>query len=92
MKQEKKESFWAYLFMISLGGLGVHKFYLRKPYMGTLYICTFGLFGLGFIYDFFTLPFQVANANKDLDIEEQTQMHTEEVDSPQKKCCCTCNQ
>ena len=93
MQQEKKESFWAYLFMGFLGGFGAHKFYLRKPYMGTLYMCTGGLLGLGFIYDLFTLPFQVAKANQNLEIEQD---NLEEIDTKtsetSRKCCCTCNQ
>ncbi len=33
------------------GYLGVHKFYAGKTGMGILYVCTFGLFGIGWIYD-----------------------------------------
>jgi len=96
MQQEKKESFWAYLFMGFLGGFGAHKFYLRKPYMGVLYMCTGGLLGLGFIYDFFTLPFQVAKSNREIEEEEQLQSipepeSTEHV-RPQRKCGCTCDE
>ena len=54
----------AYLLWL-LGGpfLGLHKFYLRRPFMGLFYLCTFGGFLVGWIADFFTLPHQVQMAN-----------------------------
>lgn len=61
---EKKETVWAYGFLFFLGGLGVHKFYLGNTFMGFLYMFTAGLCGIGLVYDLFTLPFQVASANK----------------------------
>lgn len=45
------------------GWLGLHRFYLRKIPSGILWMCTGGLFGVGTIYDFFTLPMQVREAN-----------------------------
>lgn len=46
------------------GGLfGLHKFYLGRPFVGLLYFFTGGLFTLGWIVDFFTLPRQVRIAN-----------------------------
>jgi hypothetical protein len=53
----------AYLLLICGGGLGLHKFYLGRPGMGVLYLCTGGIFGLGWLYDLFTLPRQVREAN-----------------------------
>lgn len=53
----------AYLWWLFLGALGAHKFYLGRPGMGVLYLCTFGLFWLGLIWDLFTLPSQVRAAN-----------------------------
>ena len=44
----KWTSFWLCLF---LGIFGVHKFYEGKIGMGILYICTLGLFGIGWIVD-----------------------------------------
>jgi TM2 domain-containing membrane protein YozV len=39
------------------GGLfGLHKFYLGRPFIGLLYFFTGGLFLVGWIVDFFTLP------------------------------------
>ena len=49
----------AYLLWFFLGGLGAHKFYLNKTGMGILYIFTFGLFGIGWLIDAFTLGTQV---------------------------------
>lgn len=68
---EKKETVWAYAFLFFLGGLGVHKFYLGNTFMGFLYMFTAGLCGIGLIYDFFTLPFQVSNANKEYSYQHQ---------------------
>ena len=61
---EKKETVWAYAFLFFLGFWGAHKFYLGNTFMGFLYMFTAGLCGIGLIYDFFTLPFQVSSANQ----------------------------
>ncbi len=53
----------AYLLWFLGGPLGLYKFYLGRPFMGLLYVCTFGGFFLGWISDFFTLPQQVQMAN-----------------------------
>ena len=45
------------------GALGLHRFYLGKIPSGVLWMCSGGLFGIGSIYDFFTLPGQVREAN-----------------------------
>jgi TM2 domain-containing membrane protein YozV len=45
------------------GALGLHRFYLGKIPTGILWACTGGLGMLGSIYDFFTLPRQVQEAN-----------------------------
>lgn len=52
------------------GIFGVHKFYLRQPLMGIIYLFTAGLFFIGWIIDLFTLPDQVAAFNDQLYIEE----------------------
>jgi TM2 domain-containing membrane protein YozV len=49
----------AYLLLIFFGLIGVHKFYLGKVGVGILYIFTGALFGIGWIYDLFTLGNQV---------------------------------
>ena len=55
----------AYLlwFLSFFGVLGLHRFYLGKIPTGILWMFTGGLFGFGTIYDFFTLPGQVREAN-----------------------------
>ncbi len=76
---EKKETVWAYAFLIFLGGFGVHKFYLGNTFMGFLYMFTAGLCGIGLVYDFFTLPFQVSSAN-----QEHSYMYNQSS-------CCNCS-
>lgn len=49
----------AYLLWFFFGLIGVHKFYLGKVGMGILYLFTFGLFGIGWFIDLFTLGTQV---------------------------------
>ncbi|MDR2110695.1 MAG: TM2 domain-containing protein [Spirochaetaceae bacterium] len=55
----------AYLlwFVSGFGALGFHRFYLGKIPTGVLWMCTGGLWMIGAIYDFFTLPGQVREAN-----------------------------
>ena len=43
--------------------LGLHRFYLGKWGTGLLYLVTFGLFGIGLIYDFWTLNPQISELN-----------------------------
>lgn len=49
----------AYLLLIFTGGIGGHWFYLGNYKKALLYLFTGGLFGLGTIYDLFTLSKQV---------------------------------
>jgi TM2 domain-containing membrane protein YozV/predicted transcriptional regulator len=52
------------LWLISgFGALGFHRFYLGKIPTGVLWMLTGGLGMVGAIYDFFTLPGQVREAN-----------------------------
>jgi predicted transcriptional regulator/TM2 domain-containing membrane protein YozV len=55
----------AYLFWLlsGFGALGFHRFYLGKIPTGLLWMCTGGLGMIGSIFDFFTLPSQVRQAN-----------------------------
>jgi TM2 domain-containing membrane protein YozV len=53
----------AYILCIFLGVFGAHKFYLNRNGMGLLYLLTFGVFGLGWIIDLFTLNNQVEICN-----------------------------
>jgi TM2 domain-containing membrane protein YozV len=55
----------AYLFWIFglFGIAGLQHFYLGKFGRGLLWLLTVGLFGIGTIVDFFTLPSQTKNIN-----------------------------
>jgi hypothetical protein len=53
----------AYFLWLVGGPLSLHKFYLGRPVMGLLYLFTGGLFFIGWVVDFFTLPRQVQVAN-----------------------------
>jgi TM2 domain-containing membrane protein YozV len=53
----------AWVFLTFLGMFGVHRFYLGKWGTGLLYLFTLGLFGIGVIYDFWTLNSQVSEIN-----------------------------
>ncbi len=48
---ENKEAWIDFLFCLFLGEFGVHKFREKRTSMGILYLCTFGLFGFGWIVD-----------------------------------------
>jgi TM2 domain/IclR helix-turn-helix domain len=51
-------------FLWLVGGFfGLHKFYLGRPLIGLLYFFTGGLFIVGWLVDFFTIPRQVRIAN-----------------------------
>lgn len=54
----------AWLLLTFLGALGLHRFYLGKWGTGILYLLTFGLFGIGIIYDFLTLNSQISERNQ----------------------------
>ena len=54
----------AWLLLTFLGLLGLHRFYLRKWVTGLLYLLTAGLFGLGYLYDYWTLNGQVDEINR----------------------------
>ena len=51
-KRAKKINKWlAFAFCLLLGYLGVHRFYEGKIGTGILWLCTMGLFGIGWIID-----------------------------------------
>ena len=53
----------AWLLLAFLGFFGIHRLYLGKLWTGLLYLCTFGLFGVGYIYDMWTLNDQITLIN-----------------------------
>ena len=53
----------AWILLTFLGLLGVHRMYLGKWLTGIIYLFTLGLFGLGIIYDFWTLNNQISMKN-----------------------------
>jgi TM2 domain-containing membrane protein YozV len=53
----------AWLLLVFLGFFGVHKFYMGKIVIGFVYLLTFGLFGVGYIYDMWTLNDQITLIN-----------------------------
>ena len=54
----------AWILQTFLGLFGIHRFYMGKLWTGILWLCTAGLFGIGYIYDFCTLNVQVDERNK----------------------------
>ena len=53
----------AWLLLTFLGWLGMHRFYLGKWGTGLLYLVSLGLFGLGWLYDLWTLNAQISERN-----------------------------
>jgi len=53
----------AWLLLAFLGLFGIHRMYLGKWITGLIYLCTGGLFGLGYIYDLWTLNDQISLIN-----------------------------
>lgn len=53
----------AWLLLVFLGVFGVHRMYMGKWISGIIYLCTFGLFGLGWLYDLWTLNGQIDDIN-----------------------------
>jgi TM2 domain-containing membrane protein YozV len=52
--------FWALTFVLIAG---LQHFYLGRPLRGIIWLLTWGLFGIGTIYDLFSLRGQVATVN-----------------------------
>jgi TM2 domain-containing membrane protein YozV len=53
----------AWILLTFLGFFGVHRFYMGKWGTGLLYLLTVGLFGLGILYDYWTLNTQISKLN-----------------------------
>jgi TM2 domain-containing membrane protein YozV len=53
----------AWILLTFLGLLGLHRMYIGKWVTGIIYLCTVGLFGVGYLYDFLTLNDQITVIN-----------------------------
>jgi TM2 domain-containing membrane protein YozV len=49
----------AWVLLTFLGLLGIHRMYMGKWLTGILYLVSGGIFGLGYLYDFWTLNDQI---------------------------------
>jgi len=53
----------AWILLTFLGLFGFHRMYLGKWISGVIYLLTGGIFGLGYLYDFWTMNDQVSQLN-----------------------------
>ena len=53
----------SWLLLTFLGLFGIHRMYMGKWITGLIYLCTGGLLGFGYIYDFWTLNDQISLIN-----------------------------
>ncbi|MHB8668265.1 MAG: NINE protein [Burkholderiales bacterium] len=53
----------AWVLLSFLGLFGVHRMYIGKWITGIIYLCTAGLLGIGYLYDFWTLNDQITVLN-----------------------------
>jgi len=53
----------AWILLTFLGLFGIHRFYMGKWLTGILYLLSGGIFGIGYLYDFWTLNDQVSLLN-----------------------------
>jgi TM2 domain-containing membrane protein YozV len=53
----------AWILLTFLGLFGIHRLYMGKWFSGIIYLLTGGIFGLGYIYDFWTLNDQISLIN-----------------------------
>ena len=52
-----------WILLTFLGLFGIHRFYMGKWFSGLVYLLTGGIFGLGYLYDLWTLNDQVSLIN-----------------------------
>jgi TM2 domain-containing membrane protein YozV len=53
----------AWILLTFLGLFGIHRFYMRKWITGIVYLLSGGIFGIGYLYDLWTLNDQVSLIN-----------------------------
>ena len=53
----------SWILLTFVGLLGIHRMYLGKWISGIIYLLTGGIFGLGYLYDFWTINDQVSQLN-----------------------------
>ncbi|MGD8369933.1 MAG: TM2 domain-containing protein [Syntrophobacterales bacterium] len=53
----------AWILLTFLGFFGIHRMYMGKWFTGIIYLLTFGFFGFGYLYDFWTLNDQITIIN-----------------------------
>ena len=53
----------AWILLTFLGLFGIHRFYMGKWLSGIVYLLTGGIFGIGYLYDLWTLNDQVSMIN-----------------------------
>lgn len=56
----------AFIFLTFLGIFGIHRMYMGKWISGIVYLLTCGIFGLGVLYDFWTLNDQITIRNQEM--------------------------
>jgi len=54
----------AWVLLTFVGVFGIHRMYMGKWVTGVVYLLTFGLFGLGLLYDLWTLNEQITMINR----------------------------
>ena len=53
----------AWILLTFLGLFGIHRFYMGKWFTGIVYLLSGGIFGIGYLYDLWTLNDQVSQIN-----------------------------
>ena len=58
-----------YLWWLTLGVFGAHRFYLGRKGSGVLFACTGGVFGIGWVADLINIPSMVKGYNLEAGIQ-----------------------
>lgn len=70
------------LLCMFLGGFGIHHFYVNKVCLGILYLCTYGLFGIGVLVDFILILTGAFKDGRGLPITEWDEASARKKPSP----------